>query len=176
MYQHCIIWTLRCGKSFVIGKAKNSYSAKNWITVSLASFDNSQKDNVAYGSSGEVKLGNEDNANRDPAKLINTQSVTENNIETEVLRQIVYKIDAKKTPRSRLKAIRDQSGKKSIGIGAYLALCATAVFLLCFFFSTPLSEVGWVPRIITLIICAILITTGVALSLIIAYSQSYSKD
>lgn len=84
------------GKSSVIGKAKSSYPAKNWITVSLASFDNPQKDNAIHGSSDIVKPDNGDNVSHDPAKLANTQSATENNIETEVLRQIVHKIDTKK--------------------------------------------------------------------------------
>lgn len=150
------------GKSSVIGKAKTSYPVKKWITVSLSTFDNLHRSNSAHEGTGKVKLGDGDHGNHGPAKLTNAQSALENNIETEVLRQIVHKIDAKKAPRSRLKAIRDRGWIKSIGIGMYLALCLSAVFLLFSFFALPLSEAGWIPRITTLIVCAVLIAIGIA--------------
>lgn len=150
------------GKSSVIGKAKTSYPVKKWITVSLSTFDNLHKSNSAHEGTSKVKLGDGDHGSHDPAKLANAQSALENNIETEVLRQIVHKIDAKKAPRSRLKAIRDRGWIKSIGIGMYLVLCLSAVFLLFSFFALPLSEVGWIPRITTLIVCAVLIAIGIA--------------
>lgn len=102
------------GKSSLIEKVKEKYSDLNWISVSLATF------------------GKEEGADDDE---------TENAVEAEVLRQIIYKINPAKAPKSRLHKTQDTGRLRDLGIALYALLFITSCLLLSSCFSNFLSGI-----------------------------------
>lgn len=125
------------GKTSVIKKAQEKYSNKNWVFVSLAAFGVSK--------------------NPDSSK----DSGMDEDVEAEVLRQIVHKVDLSKAPKSRLRKTQDLGKLRDFGIAAYLF----ALLLLCWGISVPASKVVAgdslsVPDIAIAIIWSCLVVAG----------------
>lgn len=106
------------GKSSVIEKVKEDWSNLNWITVSLATFGKNKEEGAELNSS--------DSGN---GSIANNAEET-NDIEAEVLRQIIYKINPATTPKSRLHKTQDQGRLKDLGLALYAVLFIVSCFLL----------------------------------------------
>lgn len=105
------------GKTSVIKKAREKYRDLTWIFVSLAAFEGC-------------------GANKNPNSA-NGDSV-DDDVEAEVLRQIIHKVDLSKAPKSRLRKTQDYGWARDCGIAIYLF----ALLLFCWGISIPASKVA----------------------------------
>lgn len=106
------------GKSSVIEKEKEDQSDLDWITVSLASFGKNKEESTKPNSTDSRN----DSIANDAEKT--------NDIEAEVLRQIIYKINPATAPKSRLHKTQDQGRLKDFGLALYAVLFIISCFLL----------------------------------------------
>lgn len=106
------------GKSSVMEKVKEDQSDLNWITVSLATFGKNKEESA--------KLNSTDSRND---SIANDTEET-NDIEAEVLRQIIYKINPVTAPKSRLHKTQDQGRLKDFGLALYTVFFVISCFLL----------------------------------------------
>lgn len=105
------------GKTSVIKKTREKYCDKTWVFVSLAAFESCE-------------------ANKNP-NLANGKSA-DDDVEAEVLRQIIRKVDLSKAPKSRLRKTHDYGWARDCGIAIYLF----ALLLFCWGISIPASKVA----------------------------------
>lgn len=106
------------GKSSVMEKIKEDQSDLNWITVSLATFGKNKEESA--------EPNNTDSRND---SIANDAEET-NDIEAEILRQIIYKINPATAPKSRLHKTQDQGRLKDFGLTLYAVLFIISCFLL----------------------------------------------
>ncbi|MEX2411354.1 MAG: hypothetical protein WD607_08300 [Candidatus Paceibacterota bacterium] len=113
------------GKSTILRTFENEYDEYNYLSISLASFnDDQEKTDIKRNE----EIENNDLSNKKKTEL---QEDIEQQLEISILQQIFYKVSADKIPDSRFKRIKDFDNKRTtifIALSAVWIICAFILF------------------------------------------------
>lgn len=122
------------GKSTILKTFEHYNSEYNYLSISLASFNNIKKDDEEN-----------DNKESEDYQIVNYGDESfEEKLEFSILQQFFYKVSADKIPDSRFKRIKDFDNQKTKWLLLFSALWITSVFFLFGFdFVNDLNPRAW---------------------------------